>query len=127
MFRLAALLILVLTPSGAGAQMQADCPPGPFMCVPWDPPPGADPRPAPPPPPPFFEVAPGYIKPEGFSGYLGRGLGTSLSITKEQIPGSIASELYKFKHIIESNKLYVVPTPDDPKSNYMIFKGDFLQ
>lgn len=130
MIRLVVALIVVLTSPSAGAQEAEKCPSGPFSCVPWGPtdgtPPPRPPRPRPA-PPPFFEVVPEFIIPEGFSGWLGLGTDSSISLFKGRLPDHTADLLDGFKPWIDRGKIYVIQTPGDSGSSYMLFKGDAVR
>ena len=130
------MLGIVFAPSIA-FNASAQCPPGPFACVPWGPEPGTPepvtpsppspkplipgpPAPGPFPPPKFIKIKPTFINPNKFSGYTARGDGNSVVIKKQKIPNNVLNELVKTKTKLDKNSIYLFKNNED---DYIIFKG----
>lgn len=119
------MVIFVLSVDHALAQSQHDCPPALFVCIPWElPEAGGDPAPSP--PPTFFEIEPSFIEPERFKGHLGRGEGSALAVTREDLPASVREAIRGYEDQMDPGKLYILPglnTGTDEESGYIIFNG----
>jgi hypothetical protein len=105
----------------------ADCPPGPFYCVPSGPGTGGV-TPAPPPPPPFYEIVPKYLdKSQLHNKYI---LADEEKMMVLPIPDGGLLENLPNTSGIRDDSFYIVPNKyvrdGIVTDKYLILKGDLI-